>query len=200
MAKVIANMSVSLDGFVADPSDGVSEVFSWYDNGDAPIRMPDGTESPNRVSKASAELLSETWARVGALIAGRRTFDLAGGWGGEPPLGVQTFVVTHTIPDGWPRPGTPFTFVTEGGVEAAVSQAKAHAGDRIVAVSGADVTQQCLNARLLDEISIDLTPVLLGSGVRYFDKLANTPVRLQDPRVVEGTGVTHLIYGCTTST
>lgn len=199
MAKVVANMSVSLDGFVADSSDGVAEVFNWYGSGDTPIRMPGGTESSNRVSKASAELLSETWARVGALIAGRRTFDLAEGWNGEPPLGVRTFVVTHAVPDGWPRPGTPFTFVAEGGVEAAVSQAKTHAGDRIVAVSGADVTQQCLNARLLDEISIDLVPVLLGSGVRYLDKLANTPVTLQGPRVVEGTGVTHLIYRCTAS-
>jgi dihydrofolate reductase len=194
MAKVMANMSVSLDGFVADASDGIDEVFRWQDGGDTPIRMPDGSESPNRISKPSAEHLSEVWPKVGALVVGRRTFDLSEGWGGKPPLGVQTFVVTHTVPDGWPRPDAPLTFVTEGGVEAAVSQAKAHAGDRIVAISGADITQQCLNARLLDEISIDLVPVLLGDGIRYFDKLTNTPVRLQDPRVIEGAGVTHLIY------
>ncbi|MEU5878776.1 dihydrofolate reductase family protein [Spirillospora sp. NPDC047279] len=194
MAKVIANMSVSLDGFVADASDGVTEVFTWHTQGDVPIRMPDGSESPSRVSKASSDFLSEMWAGCGALIAGRRTFDLSGGWNGEPPLGLHTFVVSHSIPEGWPRPGTPITFVTEGGVEAAVAQAKAHAGDRIVAVSGADVTQQCLNAGLLDELSIELTPVLLGSGVRYLDKLAGTPVWLEDPRVVEGTGVTHLVY------
>lgn len=194
MARVVANMSVSLDGFVADSSDGVSEVFSWHAKGDVPIRMPDGSEAPSRVSEASAEQVSELFAHVGALIVGRRTFDLSGGWGGEPPLGVQTFVVTHGVPDGWPRPQTPFTFVTEGGVEAAVSQAKAHAGDRIVSIGGADITQQCLNARLLDQINIDLVPVLLGSGIRYLDKLANTPVWLRDPRVVEGIGVTHLIY------
>lgn len=195
MAKVVANMSVSLDGFVADLSDGVDEVFAWQHRGDVPIRMPDGTELPAKVSEASARFLTETWAQVGALVSGRRTFELAGGWNGEPPLGVQTFVVGHAIPDGWPRPGTPLTFVTEGGVEAAVAQAEAHAGDGIVAVSGAVTTQQCINAGLLDEISIDLVPVLLGSGIRYFDKLANTPVRLQGPRVVEGTGVTHLVYG-----
>ena len=194
MARVVANMSVSLDGFVADAGDGVGEVFSWYRKGDVPIGAAGDAEAGFRVAAASAELLSQTWARVGALVAGRRTFDLAKGWGGEPPLGAHAFVVSHTVPDGWPRPGTPFTFVTEGGVEAAVAQAKAHAGDRTVAVSGADTTRRCLNARLIDEISIDLVPVLLGSGVRYLDHLANTPVWLGDPRVVEGAGVTHLTY------
>ncbi|MGH3244289.1 MAG: dihydrofolate reductase family protein [Spirillospora sp.] len=193
MARVVGNMSISLDGFVADASDGVDEVFSWYGKGDVPVTMPNAA-MPFQVSAASAELLSTVWGQVGALISGRRTFDLAGGWNGAPPLGVQTFVVTHAVPDGWPRPGTPFTFVTEGGIEAAVAQAKKHAGDGIVAVTGADVTQKCINAKLLDEISLDVVPVLLGSGVRYLDKLANTPVWLGDPRVVEGVGVTHLSY------
>jgi dihydrofolate reductase len=194
MARVVAHMSASLDGFVADSADGVNEVFSWHGKGEVPIRMPDGSEAPSRVSAASADFVSEVFAQVGALLVGRRTFDLSGGWGGEPPLGQHTFVVTHAIPDGWPRPGTPFTFVTEGGVEEAVSRAKAHAGDRMVAISGADIAQQCLNAGLLDQINIDLVPVLLGGGVRYLDKLANTPVWLQTPRVVEGVGVTHLVY------
>jgi dihydrofolate reductase len=198
MARVVANMSMSLDGFVADPADGVAEVFSWFEGkdakGDTPIRMPDGSESSVRVSKASAELLTDFWARVGALVVGRRTFELSKGWDGNPPLGVHTFVVGHAIPNGWPRPDTPFTFVTEGGVQEAVAKAKAHAGDRIVALSGANLTQGCLNAGLVDQLSIDLVPVLLGGGIRYLDNLAHAPVWLDGPRVIEGIGVTHLIY------
>jgi dihydrofolate reductase len=194
MARVVANMSVSLDGFVADPADGVAEVFTWYALGDTPVRMPDGSESSFRVSKASAELLTDTWARVGALVVGRRTFELSKGWDGNPPRGVHTFVVGHAIPDGWPRPDTPLTFVTEGGVQEAVAKAKAHAGERIVALSGANLTQGCLNAGLVDQISIDLVPVLLGGGIRYLDNVADAPVWLDGPRVIEGIGVTHLIY------
>jgi dihydrofolate reductase len=103
-------------------------------------------------------------------------------------------VVGHAIPDGWPRPDTPFTFVTEGGVQEAVAKAKAHAGERIVALSGANLTQGCLNAGLVDQISIDLVPVLLGGGIRYLDNVADAPVWLDGPRVIEGIGVTHLIY------
>ncbi|MFI6741533.1 dihydrofolate reductase family protein [Nonomuraea sp. NPDC050451] len=192
MAKVVANMSVSLDGFVADASDGVGQVFAWIGAGSVPIRLPDGSES-SLVSEASARHVTKMWAQARALVAGRRTFDLAGGWQGNPPLGLPTFVVTHQIPEGWKNDGNPFTFVTEG-VESAVAQAKTVAGDGIVAVSGADITQQCLNAGLLDEISMDLVPVLLGSGVRYLDRLTDTPIELEGPDVVEGTGVTHLVY------
>lgn len=192
MAKVVANMSVSLDGFVADASDGVEDVFAWYGAGSVPIRLPDGSEA-SRVSEASARLLEETWPKVRALVVGRRTFDLANGWNGEPPLGLPTVVVTHRVPEAWKNDGNPFTFVTDG-VESAIAEANTIAGDGIVAVSGANVTQQCINAGLLDEISIDLASVLLGHGIRYFDNLTGTPIRLDDPHVVEGEGVTHLIY------
>jgi dihydrofolate reductase len=103
------------------------------------------------------------------------------------------FVVTHNPPADWPRGNTPFTFVTEG-VEAAVAQAKAAAGEKIVAISGADVAQQCLNAGLLDGIAVDLVPVLLGRGIRWFDNIANAPVTLDDPELTGGRGVTHLYY------
>jgi dihydrofolate reductase len=192
MAKVMANMSMSLDGFIADPSDGVEHLFGWYFNGDVeiPTAMPQLTF---RTSAASAAYLRESFASIGALIAGRRLFDVAGGWGGRHPADVPVFVVTHSIPEGWPRDDAPFTFVT-GGIESAVAQAKATAGDKMVAVASPTVVQQCLDAGLLDEISVDLIPVLLGKGIRFFDNLANTPVKLGDPRVVEGTGVTHLRY------
>jgi len=126
-------------------------------------------------------VLRDVLANAGALIAGRRLFDIAGGWGGTHPLGVPVFVVTHSLPDGWPREDAPFTFVTDG-VERAVAQAKAVAGDKTVTVASANIAQQCLNAGLLDE------------GIRFFDHLKDTPVQLEGPRVVEGTGVTHLSY------
>jgi dihydrofolate reductase len=103
---------------------------------------------------------------------------------------------THTVPAGWPRDDAPFTFVTDG-IERAVAQAKAIAGDKIVAVATPTITQQCLNAGLLDAIAVDLVPVLLGSGIPFFANLRDTPVLLDDPEVTQGTRVTHRYYRVT---
>lgn len=192
MTKVVALMSMSLDGYVADANDGVAEVFAWYFSGDVevPTANPDFTF---RVSAPSAGHLRGLMAEAGAFLTGRRTFDVAGGWGGQHPWGVPAFVVTHRVPDGWPRPGSTVQFVTEG-IEAAVARARAAAGANSVFVHGARTIQECLAAGLLDEIQIDLAAVLLGAGVRLFDHLANTPVVIGDPAVVTGVGVTHLRY------
>ena len=123
----------------------------------------------------------------------RRTFDRAGGWDGQHPWDVPASVVTHHVPEGWPRPGSTVQFVTDG-IESAVARAKSAAGPKSVGVHGAQTIQQCLDAGLLDEIHIDLAAVLLGAGVRLFDHLANTPVVLGNPTVVTGVGVTHLRY------
>ena len=146
-----------------------------------------------KISRASAELLRESWPEIGASVAGRRTFDIAGGWGGKPPGGGPHFVVTHTVPQEWVKEGSPFTFVTDG-VESAVEKAKQAAGDRNVDVISANIVQQCIKAGLLDEIQIDLVPILLGGGVRLFDHLGTEPIELERTRVVEAPGVTHLIY------
>jgi dihydrofolate reductase len=132
-------------------------------------------------------------AEVGAMLTGRRTFEVAEGWGGQHPWDIPAFVVTHEVPDGWPRPGSTVQFVTDG-IESAVARAKSAADPKSVGVHGAETIQQCLNAGLLDEIHIDLAAVLLGEGVRLFDHLANTPAVLGDPSVVAGVGVTHLRY------
>lgn len=192
MATVVAEMTMSLDGFVADPSDGVDHLFGWYGNGD--VAVPAAGEPPVtfRTSAASAGHLRDLLDNIGAVVSGRRMFDVADGWGGNHPLGVPVFVVTHNVPEDWPHHDAPFTFVT-GGVEDAVSQAKAVAGDGIVGVGGASVAQQCLNLGLLDEVRINLVPVLLGKGVRFFDNLV-TPMPLEGSRIIEGTGVTHLYY------
>ena len=146
-----------------------------------------------KVSKPSAEHLRGLISELGAMLTGRRTFEVADGWGGQHPWDIPAFVVTHELPDGWPRPGSTVQFVTDG-IESAVARAKSAAGPKSVGVHGAQTIQQCLDAGLLDEIHIDLAAVLLGAGVRLFDHLANTPVVLGDPTVVIGVGVTHLRY------
>ena len=146
-----------------------------------------------QVSEASARELRDALANVGALISGRRTFDLAGGWGGNHPMGVPVFVVTHSVPEGRPREGSSITFVTDG-IESALEQAKAVAGDKTVGVASPDVAQQLLNAGQLDAIRVSLVPVLLGEGVPFFANLSGAPIQLEGPTVVEGAGVTHLYY------
>ena len=193
MSKVIAIMSMSLDGYVADRNDGVDEVFDWYFNS-GEVAFPAGGADPMtfKVSEPSAAHLRALWSELGAVLTGRRTFDRAGGWGGNHAWG-PAFVLTHTIPAGWPRPHSTVHFVTDG-LESAVRQARDAAAGKAVGVHGADVIQQLLKAGLLDEISVDLAAVLLGSGVRLFDHLADTPAVLGNPTVIAGAGVTHLRY------
>jgi len=193
MSKVIAIMSMSLDGYVADLDDSVTEVFDWYVNsGDVEIHMGGSDPMTFKVSEPSAEHLRGLASGLGAMLTGRRTFDKAGGWGGNHAWG-PAFVLTHDIPAGWPRADSTVHFVTDG-IESAVSQAKAAAGGKSVGVHGADTIQQLLNAGLLDEINVDIAAVLLGSGIRLFDHLANAPADLGTPTVTAGVGVTHLRY------
>jgi len=193
MSKVIAIMSMSLDGFVADRNDGVGEVFDWYFNSGG-VEIETGGSDPMtfKVSQPSAEHIRSLTSGLGAVLTGRRTFEVAQGWGGNHAWG-PAFVLTHHIPDGWPRPNSTVHFVTDG-IESAVTQAKAAAGGKSVGVHGADTIQQLLNANLLDEISVDIAAVFLGSGVRLFDHLAGTPAVLGNPTVTAGIGVTHVRY------
>src|SRR6185369_13237762 len=177
MSKLVAIMSMSLDGYVADPNDGVEEVFDWYaHSGDVEFNTGGSDPMTFHVSEASAEHLRSLWSELGAVLTGRRTFDKAQGWGGNHAWG-PAFVLTHQIPAGWPRPNSTVHFVTDG-LASAVNQAKAAAGGKSVGVHGADTIQQLLNAGLLDELHVDIAAVLLGSGVRLFDHLATTPAVL----------------------
>ncbi len=189
MSKVFAHMSMSLDGFVADPDDGCDELFGWYGNGDVAVSGTDPRWTFH-LTEPSARVVRGAFDRAGALVCGRRLFDHTHGWGGNHPAGVPLFVVTHRPVPGWPHP---VTFVTDG-VASAIAQAKDVAGDKDVSAASTTIVRQCLDEGLLDEIEVNLVPVLLGKGIPFFANLASAPVRLSDPEVVEGTEVTHLRY------
>lgn len=197
MAKVTTELSMSLDGFIAGPDDSVEHIFDWYEGGDVEVEVPHGDDTMTfHVSEADAKHIREAFPKVGALVSGRRLFDITNGWNGRHPVDAPVFVVTHgNVPQDWiaEHPDAPFTFVTDG-VHSAVEQAKAAAGDENVSVAGPNIIQQCINLGLMDEICISLVPVLIGEGISFFGKLDKPPVMLDGPRVVEGEGVTHLFY------
>jgi dihydrofolate reductase len=197
MGNVVFNMTMSLDGFVAGPNDspekglgdGGDALFNWYFSGDTEIPISDGN-MVLKVSPQSAEILKASIENSGAGVWGRKTFDIAGAWGGHPP-GSPCFIVTHNVPQEWVYEGSPFTFVTDG-VQSAIRQAKQAAGNKDVVICTASILQQCLNLGLLDEIHVDMAPLLLGKGVRLFDHLEIKPTDLECIRVLAAPGVTHL--------
>jgi dihydrofolate reductase len=192
VANVIGSLTMSLDGFIAYPDDSVGHLFDWYEAGGTEVRWP-GMGMVSHVAAPSAGYLRESIDGVGAIVVGRRVYDYTGGWGGSHPLGVPLFLVTHQPPETWPTPQAPFTAVPEG-VAAAIEQAKAAAGSKAVALAGPSIIQQALNLGLVDELAVDLAPVLLGGGIRFFGELARSPVLLDDPRVIESARVTHLRF------
>ena len=201
MATVLAGFTMSLDGFIAHPDDSTEGLFDWFEGGDTEVVLPNGKRTVH-VSPATAMVLRDLWQTVGAFVTGRRMFDLARGWGGSHPLNVPTFVVSHSmpeLPEGWPRDDAPFTFVTDAsdgtnGVERAIEQAKKVAGDKTVILAGGNVAQQALKAGLLDEIEIELVPILLGRGIRLFEYMGVEPVKLERTIVVPAPDVTHLRF------
>jgi dihydrofolate reductase len=180
MSTVVADMSVSLDGFVADPAGGVDRVFAWYGK----------TQPAARPTEPSGEAAA---FGLRVIVYGRRTFDQAQGWNGRHPTGAPVIVVTHEVPDGWPREGSTVSFVTDG-IESAISEAAAIAADGVIALGSPSIIQQCLNLGMVDRIQAKMVPVLLGAGTRMFGEIAGDPIELEDPTVIEGNGVTHLHY------
>jgi dihydrofolate reductase len=196
MGKVVIDLSVSLDGFIAGSGDGHdaplgrggNALFTWMGAGPASNRVEERLTPPD----ASKVVIDEWMTESGAIISGRRTFDIANGWKGGHPIDVPIFVVTHQVPtDGEWSPRV--SFVTEG-VERALELAQEAAGDRSVSMSGADIAQQLLRAGKVDEIQVSVAPVLLGGGVRLFDHIGPDPITLEQIRVIESDGVTHLRY------
>lgn len=189
MGTVVMYASVSVDGFVADENDQPGPLFDWLVSGDVPL----DASGALTVSQASHDYTRPYWDSIGVTVVGRRVFDLTDGWDGTPPSGIDhVVVVTHRPPpDGWDSTA-PFHFVD--GVEAAVARAQELAGDRIVEVAAGDVGGQALAAGLVDEVRMDVAPVVLGSGRRYFGSV-DAQHLLEDPDVaLVGNRVLHLRY------
>ena len=188
MGKVVMYSSVSVDGFVADENDQPGPLFDWLSSGDVPL----DESGELKVSQVSYDYTRAYWDQIGATIVGRHVFDMTDGWDGSLGGIDHVVVVTHRPkPEGW-DPEAPFSFV--GGVEAAVAKAQELAGDRMVEVAAGDVGSQVLAAGLVDEVRMDVVPVVFGSGKRYFGSVRAQHL-LEDPEVViQGNRVLHLRY------
>ena len=196
MGKVIADQSMSLDGFSTGPNVGVGngmgdggellhEWMGWEDGGAAARAGLGDEDTPFNLLQ-----------RSGAVVVGRRMFDLGvEPWGENPPFHMPVFVVTHHAKDPLVKEGgTTYTFVT-GGVAAALARAKEAAGDKDIALlGGADIIRQFAEAGLLDELRLHLVHVLLGDGTRLFDRIDPKRVTLERTRVVDAPGATHLTF------
>lgn len=199
MGKVVANAIMSIDGYVAKQDNTIGRLFDWLQNGE--VAMPTPAEDFTvHLSPPSAEHWQRWVSSLGALVCGRTLFEVTEGWQGRHTLDVPVVVVTHQVPEEWveEHPDAPFTFVTDG-VEAAVGQAREIAGDRVVAVTGGTIARQCLELGLLDDVAVDLVPVVMGEGNRpFFGRLSSEDVMLGNPTVcVPGDRVTHLVFPVT---
>jgi len=191
MGKVLTHMTMSLDGFIADPNDQVDELFEWYGAGDLAVPSANDDVAFN-LDETGAETWQALTGRVGAVVSGRRLFGLTDGWGDNHPAGGPVVVVTHHPPDDattrWPRT----TFVD--GVETAVAKAREIAGDDDVTIMSPTIIQQALDLGLVDEVCISLVPVLFGEGIAYFGPLQQGHLLLEDPVVQQGRRALQLRY------
>ena len=195
MSSTVLYMSMSLDGFIAGPNEGPDNGL-----GDGGHRLHDwaltGTDAgpkaiAGRLAGVNGQVVDEFMA-TGAVVAGRGTFEPAGGWGGDHHDGVPIFILTRRQPDSELRQWPLVTYVSD--VRTAMAEAKRAAGDKNVLVHGAGTAQLALAAGVLDEIEIHLVPVLLGQGRRLFDNLGPEHIELERIRTLEGAGVTHMRY------
>jgi dihydrofolate reductase len=195
MSLVVMHNVVSVDGYIADDNDDVGPLFEWYFNGDQPLaagEMDDPAPGGFGVSQASRDYVQPFWDGIGSMVIGRHLFDMTNGWEGRPPAGEHVVVVSHRPkPDGW-HPEASYHFVDD--VAAAIAKAKELAGDRTVAVASGDAGGQALALGLVDEVAMDVVPVVFGSGKRFFGSVDSQHL-LEDPDVViRGDRVLHLRY------
>jgi dihydrofolate reductase len=199
LGTVIMHNMVSVDGFIADRNDDVGPLHDWYFSGDTPITEGadqqydhSGAGIGFKVSSASAEYVRSMWEAIGTIVMGRKLFDLVNGWEGQPPAGDHVVVVSHRPkPEDW-HPEASYHFVD--GVTAAIDKAQELAGKRTIAVNAGEVGSQILAAGLVDEVAMDVVPVVFGSGKRYFGSIDGQHL-LEDPYVViQGDRVLHLRF------
>ena len=179
MGKVLFGMAMSLDGFVNDRNGDVGRLY------------------PDLEALRKTEMLRELIKTTGAVVMGRRAYDMAEGDFTGYEFQVPIFVLSHDVPEKVAKgenEGLSFTFVTDG-IESAIEKAKAAAGDKYVTViGGANTAQQCIQAGLLDEIQIGIVPVLLGEGLRLFEHIGTEQIELESTRVIESPGRTDLRF------
>ncbi len=196
MGIVQAQASMSLDGYVAKQDNTIGALFDWLQNGTVAIPTP-AQDFSVRLTPPSADHWRRWVPSLGVLVCGRTLFDVTDGWQGRHTLDVPVVVVTHRVPTDWvdAHPDAPFSFVTDG-VEAAIARAQELGGDRVVSVAGGTIARQCLDLGLLDEVAVELVPVVMGAGNRpFFGELSSDDVLLGDPTVcVQGDRVLHLVF------
>jgi dihydrofolate reductase len=198
MGKVVVELTMSLDGFIAGPNDGPEHplglrdgesIFNWYFSGNTPSKS-------NKMFKPKGknrEVVDAMFESTGAILSGRRTYDITHGWKGTHPInGVPVVVLTHRTPADVPKGKSKFTFVADIGK--AVELAKDAAGAKNVGVLGASAAQQCIRAGLVDEFYIHLAPILVGAGVRLFEDLGSDSIKLELIKALETPEATHLRF------
>ncbi len=198
MSKVVAGITMSLDGYITGPNDrlgaglgdGGERLHYWvfggpwaYDNG------PRG-----QAADVDREYLEEAFAAGGAWLVGRTMHDVVDGWGDDPGFGVPVFVVTHRPHDTVVKGDTTFEFVTDG-IDVALEKARTAAGDKnVIVMGGADLLRQYLGAGVVDEFVLTIAPVLLGGGKRLFDGMERLDLSFERTRVIESPFATHVFY------
>ena len=197
MGKVVAGITMSMDGFVAGPNDrlgaglgdGGERLHYWVFGG--PWRYG---EEGGSATGADKRYIEETFESGGAFLVGRKMHDVVNGWGDDPGFGVPVFVVTHRPQETAIKGDTTFEFVTDG-IDVALDKARAAAGDKnVVVMGGADLLRQCLAAGVVDEFTLTIAPVLLGGGTRLFDGIERTDLGFERTSVIESPYATHLRY------
>jgi len=198
MSKVVIDVSISLDGYIAGPDDGPSlplggrggqHVFDWYFSGTSPYEG-----SMFRPAAANRKVVAEMFERAGAMLTGRRTYEIANGWGGTHPVNaIPIVILTHQPPANPPKGKSQIVFVSDG-IKSAVAKAKGLAHGKDVGIAGSSAAQQALQASLVDEIYLHVAPILLGAGVRLFDHFGSHSIPLRRINCYEGEDATHLRY------
>jgi dihydrofolate reductase len=191
MGKVIAEQSVSLDGFSAGPNIGAENPM-----GDGGEQLHEWMFPVGGATGRDGQVRDAMFGTSGAVVMGRRMFELGlEPWGDEPPFHMPVYVVTHRARDSLAkRGGTTYHFVI-GGIENVLAAARSAAADKDIAiVGGANTIQQFIRTGLVDELRVHLVPVLLGDGTRLFDRIGPEHVELENASVIDSPGVTHLTF------
>jgi dihydrofolate reductase len=194
MARVVMQAVVSVDGYIAYPDDTVGPLFDWYFNGDTELSAT-ASGWTFHVSRTSADYVQPFWDAIKVAVIGRHLFDTTNGWDGKPAAGDQLVVITHRpLPDEWLADHPDAPFYTADSVETGIALAKELAGDGLVSVAAGNVGGQALSAGLVDEVAMDVAPVVMGEGVRFFGSHAGTVLLDEPDQVVQGDRVLHLHY------